>query len=160
MQISFHKNTLIDLISRQLVLSLTELLLDMAEIRLHKLLKHYNIGLRNLIDYLRSEGIDVDDSPNAKVGDWILPKLDQEFGGNYTSDTSANWEPTIVPSVTDTNLDSRTKFFNLKDKRTLLIDLRHLISQAGTVDYDGFRESIMPEYERIITSTRTRRSLW
>ena len=143
---------MIDLISRQLVLSLTELLLDMAEIRLHKLLKYYNIGLRVLIDYLRSEGIDVDNSPNAKVGDWILPKLDQEFGGNYTSDTSANLELTTVPSVADTNLDSRTKFFNLKEKRTLLIDLRRLISQAGTVDNDVFRESILPEYERIISA--------
>ena len=152
MQISFHKNTLIDLISRQLVLSLTELLLDMAEIRLHKLLKYYNIGLRDLTDYLRAEGMDVDNNPNAKVGDWILPKLDQEFGGNYTSDTSANLELTTVPSVADTNLDSRTKFFNLKEKRTLLIDLRRLISQAGTVDNDVFRESILPEYERIISA--------
>ena len=125
----------------------------MAEIRLHKLLKYYNIGLRDLTDYLQSEGIDVDNNPNAKVGDWILPKLNQKFGGNYTSDTSANVEQsTTVPSVADISLDSRAKYFNLKEKRTLLIELRRLISQAGTVDYDGFRESIMPEYERIISA--------
>ncbi len=53
----------------------------MAEIRINKLLRQYNIGLQDLVNFLRKQGADVeDDNPNAKVSDEYLPALDKQFG--------------------------------------------------------------------------------
>ena len=53
----------------------------MAEIRINKLLRQYNIGLQDLVSFLRKQGAEVeDDNPNAKVSDEYLPALDKQFG--------------------------------------------------------------------------------
>ena len=52
----------------------------MAEIRLNKLIKQFNIGLGNLVEFLQSLGADVEENPNAKVSDEYLPELQKKFG--------------------------------------------------------------------------------
>ena len=55
----------------------------MAEIRLSKLIKQFNIGLDTLVDYLNSFGANIDKSnvsPNSKVSDTYLPALFERFG--------------------------------------------------------------------------------
>lgn len=52
----------------------------MAEIRLNKLIKQFNIGLETLVRFLRSQGVWVDEHPNAKVPDTVLPALHKKFG--------------------------------------------------------------------------------
>ena len=52
----------------------------MAELRLSKLIKHFNVGLRDLVDYLQTLGVEVDFNPNTKVSDEYLPALEKEFG--------------------------------------------------------------------------------
>ncbi len=54
----------------------------MAEIRLNKLIKQYNIGLKALVEFLNSIGADVDENPNAKVPDTFLPELQRKFGND------------------------------------------------------------------------------
>ena len=52
----------------------------MAEIRISKLLKQFNIGLGDLVDFLRKKGVEIDENPNAKVSDEYLPELHKQFG--------------------------------------------------------------------------------
>jgi len=53
----------------------------MAEIRLSKLIKQFNIGLDTLVDFLNSEGAGIEDAnPNMKVSDEFLPALHKKFG--------------------------------------------------------------------------------
>ena len=52
----------------------------MAEIRISKLLKQFNIGLGDLVEFLRKKGVEVDENPNAKVSDEYLPELHKKFG--------------------------------------------------------------------------------
>ena len=52
----------------------------MADIRLNKIIRKYNIGLQNLVDFLRSKGADVEANPNAKVSDNLLPEIEKQFG--------------------------------------------------------------------------------
>ncbi len=52
----------------------------MADIRISKLLKQFNIGLSDLVDFLRRKGAEVDENPNAKVSDEYLPDLQKQFG--------------------------------------------------------------------------------
>ncbi len=53
----------------------------MAEIRLNKLAKHFNIGIGTLVDFLNEKGANlVDYSPNSKVSDEYLPALEKKFG--------------------------------------------------------------------------------
>ena len=54
----------------------------MAEIRLNKLMKQYNIGLGTLVDFLGSIGVDLEYNPNAKVSDSFLPAIQERFGSN------------------------------------------------------------------------------
>ena len=52
----------------------------MAEIRLSKLTKEFNIGLQTLVDFLKEKGADVDMNPNAKISDSYLPAIEAKFG--------------------------------------------------------------------------------
>ena len=51
----------------------------MAEIRLNKLIKKYNIGLKELVDFLQKQGADIEMNPNAKVSEEFVPALDRQF---------------------------------------------------------------------------------
>ena len=56
----------------------------MAEIRLSKLIKQFNIGLNTLVDFLNSKGAGIDvPSVNIKVSDEYLPELYQRFGKDW-----------------------------------------------------------------------------
>ena len=52
----------------------------MAEIRLNKLLRQFNIGLDDLVEFLHNQGVEVDANPNAKVSDEHLPAIAKQFG--------------------------------------------------------------------------------
>ena len=53
----------------------------MAEIRLSKLIKQFNIGLDTLVEFLNSKGAGIEDAnPNLKVSDEFLPELHKKFG--------------------------------------------------------------------------------
>jgi len=52
----------------------------MAEIRLNKLTRKFNIGLQTLVDFLNEKGAGLDLNPNAKVSEDYLPALEKKFG--------------------------------------------------------------------------------
>ncbi len=52
----------------------------MAEIRLNKIIRTYNIGLQNLVDFLAGKGVEIEANPNAKISDEILPEIEKQFG--------------------------------------------------------------------------------
>ncbi len=53
----------------------------MAEIRLSKLIKQFNIGLDTLVDFLNSKGAGIEGAnPNMKISDEFLPELHKKFG--------------------------------------------------------------------------------
>ncbi|MCQ2176548.1 MAG: translation initiation factor IF-2 [Bacteroidales bacterium] len=52
----------------------------MADIRLNKIIRQYNIGLQDLVAFLQKEGVDVEDNPNAKISDEYLPLIGKQFG--------------------------------------------------------------------------------
>ena len=53
----------------------------MAEIRLSKLIKQFNIGLDTLVEFLNSKGAGIEDAnPNLKVSDEYVPELHKKFG--------------------------------------------------------------------------------
>lgn len=54
----------------------------MADIRLDKICRKYNIGVATVIDFLKSKGVFVEPKPNAKVSDELLPLFDSAFAGD------------------------------------------------------------------------------
>ncbi|MBO4595899.1 MAG: translation initiation factor IF-2 [Bacteroidales bacterium] len=54
----------------------------MAEIRLNKLMKQFNIGLQDLVEFLNSQGASIEENPNEKVSDEFLPALEKQFGAD------------------------------------------------------------------------------
>ncbi len=52
----------------------------MAEIRLNKIIRQYNIGLDDLVDFLRKIGVEVDANPNGKISEEYLPAISRQFG--------------------------------------------------------------------------------
>ena len=53
----------------------------MAEIRLSKIIKQYNIGLQDLVDFLNKQGAGIEDAnPNIKVSDEYIPAVAKQFG--------------------------------------------------------------------------------
>ena len=52
----------------------------MADIRLNKIIRQFNIGLDDLVNFLKGQGVEVDANPNAKVSDEYLPAIEKQFG--------------------------------------------------------------------------------
>jgi translation initiation factor IF-2 len=52
----------------------------MADIRISKILRQFNIGLDDLVEFLHKQGVDVDANPNAKVSDEHMPAITKQFG--------------------------------------------------------------------------------
>ena len=61
----------------------------MADIRISKLLKQFNIGLGDLVEFLHKQGADVDENPNAKVSDEYLPAIHKQFGKDLEAKQAA-----------------------------------------------------------------------
>ncbi|MCQ2149826.1 MAG: translation initiation factor IF-2 [Bacteroidales bacterium] len=51
----------------------------MAEIRLNRIIKQYNIGLQDLVDFLVGQGAEVEMNPNAKISDGYMPAIAKFF---------------------------------------------------------------------------------
>ncbi|MCQ2166895.1 MAG: translation initiation factor IF-2 [Bacteroidales bacterium] len=62
----------------------------MAEIRLSKLSKQFGIGLGTLVEFLESKNIEVENNPNAKVSDEIIPDLEAKFGADLKAKLEAD----------------------------------------------------------------------
>ena len=52
----------------------------MADIRLNKLIRQFNVGLDDLVNFLKGQGVEVEANPNAKVSDELLPAIEKQFG--------------------------------------------------------------------------------
>lgn len=52
----------------------------MADIRLNKLMRQFNVGLTDIASFLRSLGAYVETNPNFKISDEYLPALQERFG--------------------------------------------------------------------------------
>ena len=61
----------------------------MAEIRLNKLTRQFNIGLQTLVDFLNEKGASIELNPNAKVSDEYLPALERKFGDDLRAKQDA-----------------------------------------------------------------------
>ena len=67
----------------------------MAELRLTKLIRTFNIGLDTLVNFLNSKGADIDIenvNPNMKVSDSFLPELQKKFGRDKAIKDTVNQE--------------------------------------------------------------------
>lgn len=72
----------------------------MAEIRLNKLMRDFNIGLGTLVDFLHTQGIWDKKLPSSKVPDTILPALRKRFGKDKLIAESASKTPVKVSAIT------------------------------------------------------------
>ena len=61
----------------------------MAEIRLNKIMRQFNIGLSNLVDFLQGKGVEVDANPNAKVSEELMPEIEKAFGKDLEAKKAA-----------------------------------------------------------------------
>ena len=52
----------------------------MAEIRLNKITRQFNLGLQTLVDFLNSKGANIAADPNAKISDSFMPMIESKFG--------------------------------------------------------------------------------
>ena len=75
----------------------------MAEIRLNKLLRQFNIGLDDLVEFLRKQGVEVDANPNAKVSDEVLPALNKQFGKDLELKQAADRVEVKITEILEKN---------------------------------------------------------
>ena len=54
----------------------------MAEIRINRILRQFNIGLDDLVEFLHKQGADIEHSPNAKVSEEFMPAIEKQFGAD------------------------------------------------------------------------------
>ena len=62
----------------------------MAEIRLNKIMRQFNIGLQDIVDFLKTQGADVEENPNVKISDEFMPAIQKQFGADLKAAEEAN----------------------------------------------------------------------
>lgn len=73
----------------------------MAEIRLNKLIREYNIGLDDLVAALQKNGVEVEANPNSKISDEYLPIIDKEFGKDLAMKQAAEKVDIKITEILD-----------------------------------------------------------
>ena len=75
----------------------------MAEIRLNKLTKQFNIGLQTLVDFLNEKGAGLDLNPNAKISDEYLPAIEKKFGDDLRAKQEAEKRDIKMKEIIEKN---------------------------------------------------------
>ena len=52
----------------------------MAEIRLNRIIRQFNVGLDDLVGFLHKIGVEVEVNPNGKISDEYMPAIRRQFG--------------------------------------------------------------------------------
>lgn len=81
----------------------------MADIRLSKIIRQYNIGLDILVDFLRKQGVEVEVNPNAKVSDELLPAVDKQFGKDLELKQAADKVDVKITEIIEKSNKKRSK---------------------------------------------------
>jgi translation initiation factor IF-2 len=53
-------------------------------------MRQFNIGLQDIVDFLKAQGADVEENPNAKVSDEYMPAIQKQFGADLKAAEEAN----------------------------------------------------------------------
>lgn len=81
----------------------------MADIRLSKIIRQYNIGLDILVDFLHKQGVDVEANPNAKVSDELLPAIGKQFGKDLELKKAAEKVDVKITEIIEKNNKKRSR---------------------------------------------------
>ena len=74
----------------------------MAEIRLSKIARQFNIGVGTLIDFLNGKGASITTSdPNAKISDEYMPAVEAKFGGDLAAKQDSEKVATKLKEMID-----------------------------------------------------------
>lgn len=121
----------------------------MADIRLNKLCRQFNVGLQPLVDFLNYMGAQVECNPNCKVSDEFLPAIQERFGRDQELSKAA--DATLIrlkDIIGDTGETERV------EKSAKVQEQRVPASQAdlrvvGRVDLSQFDPKQVKKRERI-----------
>ena len=75
----------------------------MADIRLSKIIRQFNIGLDILVDFLHRQGVEVEANPNAKVSDELLPAIGKQFGKDLELKQAADKVDVKITEIIEKN---------------------------------------------------------
>ncbi len=81
----------------------------MAEIRLNKLLRQFNIGLDDLVEFLHKQGVEIDANPNAKVSDEHLPAIAKQFGKDLELKQAADKVEVKITEILEKSAKRQTR---------------------------------------------------
>ena len=81
----------------------------MADIRLSKIIRQYNIGLDILVEFLHKEGVEVEANPNAKVSDELLPAIGRQFGKDMELKQAADKVDVKITEIIEKSNKKRSK---------------------------------------------------
>ena len=74
----------------------------MAEIRLSKIARQFNIGVGTLVEFLNAQGAGISSSdPNAKVSDEYMPSVEAKFGGDLAIKQESEKVVTKINEIID-----------------------------------------------------------
>ena len=112
----------------------------MAEIRINKLLKKYNVGLNELVDFLQKQGAQVENNPNAKVSEDFVPALDRHFSKDLEMKEKAEKVDIKLAEILEKSGRKQEKpeaedfepFQETIIKSSMLTDFSHKAAQAET----------------------------
>ena len=138
----------------------------MADIRLNRIMKQYNVGLQDLVDFLNKQGAGIENmSPNIKVSDKYMPAIAMHFVEDITMRWAAETWLVRNPGLYDVYRPSPAKakmphyhFHNMVKEQKLPFLIRSIVNRMGPTiitesrfvnilcDYQAFDETPSAKY--------------
>ena len=103
----------------------------MAEIRLSKIARQFNIGVGTLVDFLNGKGADITTSdPNAKISDEFMPAVEAKFGGDLAAKKDSEKVATKLKEMIDVSKKKPAAEEEEADSREVIIKTTSIAETA------------------------------
>ena len=109
----------------------------MAEIRLSKLTKQYNIGLGTLVEFLNQKGAQVEMNPNAKVSDEFIAALDAKFGDEKKAKEDSEKVKIKIKEIIEGTKKKNTEEEEEEPVQEIIIRANTISSQESVPEQSG-----------------------
>ena len=81
----------------------------MADIRLNKIIRDFNVGIDDLVKFLNKQGLEIDANPNIKISEDYLPAIARQFGKDLEMKQAADKVDIKISEIIEKSNKKRSK---------------------------------------------------
>lgn len=94
---------------------------EQGDVRASKIIKRYNIGLQTLVEFLKDKGIDIEQTPNARVPQSAIPMIEEAFKSQHDIKEQSKKVAIKVKEITEKAKKEASQEADEREEETVMI---------------------------------------